>query len=263
MNIELDPEEMMHSNNAFVSNYYSLLNAGVKLPPSFMEYLATFSVAIKSEKTNIKAWIREIMTDLTSLLLQSHVIQEILPFYKDDDLKDYEIEYSHILSEKNKEKPTHLIHHDTIALKYTNDRVSNNNEHWIILSYDSILKNVGNQAFYKGWICSPDKFLELTNISTQLSDTQMVSVLHSVASFSERTLAIGARIMDRIILYASSEMQNWEFKQDLDNFKREMKISLNNTNEDFEKELITRTNEFLNKRGINTSEEEIDITVDN
>lgn len=262
-NIELDPEEMMHSNNAFVSNYYSLLNAGVKLPPSFMEYLATFSVAIKSEKTNIKAWIREIMTDLTSLLLQSHVIQEILPFYKDDDLKDYEIEYSHILSEKNKEKPTHLIHHDTIALKYTNDRVSNNNEHWIILSYDSILKNVGNQAFYKGWICSPDKFLELTNISTQLSDTQMVSVLHSVASFSERTLAIGARIMDRIILYASSEMQNWEFKQDLDNFKREMKISLNNTNEDFEKELITRTNEFLNKRGINTSEEEIDITVDN
>ena len=64
-NIELDPDEMTHSNNAFVSNYYSLIKTGAKLPPSFMEYLATFSVAIKTEKTNIKAWVREIMIDLT------------------------------------------------------------------------------------------------------------------------------------------------------------------------------------------------------
>ena len=94
---------MTHSNNAFVSNYYSLIKTGAKLPPSFMEYLATFSVAIKTEKTNIKAWVREIMIDLTSLLLKGHVIQESTPFYKDDDLKDYENEYSHFLSEKNKE----------------------------------------------------------------------------------------------------------------------------------------------------------------
>ena len=260
-NIELDPDEMTHSNNAFVSNYYSLIKTGAKLPPSFMEYLATFSVAIKTEKTNIKAWVREIMIDLTSLLLKGHVIQESTPFYKDDDLKDYENEYSHFLSEKNKEKPGHLIHHDTIALKYTNDRVSNYNEHWIILSYDSILTKVGNQPFYKGWICSPGKFLEMTNISNPLSETQMVSVLHSIASFSERTLAIGAKIMDRIIQYASSEMQNWEFKHDLDNFKQEMKATFNNTNEDLDKELITRTDKFLKDRGIIIDEDDIDITI--
>lgn len=260
-NIELDPDEMTHSNNAFVSNYYSLIKTGAKLPPSFMEYLATFSVAIKTEKTNIKAWVREIMIDLTSLLLKGHVIQESTPFYKDDDLKDYENEYSHFLSEKNKEKPGHLIHHDTIALKYTNDRVSNYNEHWIILSYDSILTKVGNQPFYKGWICSPGKFLEMTNISNPLSETQMVSVLHSIASFSERTLAVGAKIMDRIIQYASSEMQNWEFKHDLDNFKQEMKATFNNTNEDLDKELITRTDKFLKDRGIIIDEDDIDITI--
>lgn len=262
-NIDLDPDEMAHSNNAFVSNYYSLIKTGAKLPPSFMDYLATFSIAIKTEKSNIKAWVREIMTDLTSLLLKGHVVQESIPFYKDDDLKDYENEYSHFLSEKNKEKPGHLVHHDTIALKYTNDRVANNNEHWIILSYDSILTKVGNQPFYKGWICSPRKFLEMTNISTPLSETQMVSVLHTVASFSERTLAIGAKIMDRIIQYASTEMQNWEFKRDLDNFKKEMKATFNNTNDDFDKELITRTDEFLKNKGIVINEDDVDITVDN
>ena len=154
-----------------------------------------------------------------------------------------------------------MIHHDTIALKYTNDRVSNYNEHWIILSYDSILTKVGNQPFYKGWICSPGKFLEMTNISNPLSETQMVSVLHSIASFSERTLAIGAKIMDRIIQYASSEMQNWEFKHDLDNFKQEMKATFNNTNEDLDKELITRTDKFLKDRGIIIDEDDIDITI--
>lgn len=261
-NIDLDPDEMAHSNNAFVANYYSLIKAGAKLPDSFMDYLATFSVAIKTEKSNVKAWVREIMTDLTSLLLKGHVIQEAIPFYTDDDLKDYEIEYSHFLSEKNKEKPGHLVHHDTIALKYTNDRVAKYNDHWIILSYDSILTKVGNQSFYKGWICSPEKFLEMTNISIPLSETQMVSVLHSVASFSERTLAIGAKIMDRIIQYASSEMQNWEFKLELDKFKKEMKASLNSTNEEFDTELITRTDEFLKNKGIVVNDEDFDITID-
>lgn len=155
-----------------------------------------------------------------------------------------------------------MIHHDTIALKYTNDRIINNNEHWIILSYDGILTKVGNQPFYKGWICSPGKFLEMTYISIPLSETQMVSVLHSIASFSERTLAIGAKIMDRIIQYASSEMQNWEFKNDLDNFKNEMKATLSNIDEDIEKELITRTDQFLKDRGIIIHDEDIDITIE-
>lgn len=261
-NLELNPVEMAHSNNAFVSNYYSLINSGAKLPDSFMDYLATFSVAIKTEKPNTKAWVREIMIDLTSLLLNGHVVQESTPFYKDEDLKDYDNDYSYVLKEKNKVKPGHLIHHDTIALKYTNDKVTKDNEHWIILTYDSVLTKVGNQSFYKGWICSPQKFLEMTNISTPLSETQMVSVLHSVASFSEKTLAIGAKIMDRIVLYASSEMQNWEFKRDLEHFKDEMKARLNNTNEDNDNEIITRTDEFLKEKGIIINEEDFDITVD-
>jgi hypothetical protein len=260
--IELDPVEMVYSNNAFVSNYFSLYNSGCKLPPSFLDYLATFSSAIKTERSDIKGWVREIMTDMSSLLMKGNVNQENIPLYNDEDLKDYENEYSLCLRERNKEKPEHLVHHDTIALKYTNDKVIHDNEHWIILSYDGILTRVGSQPFYKGWICSPIKFLELTNISRQLSETQMVSILHSVASFSERTLAVGAKIMDRIVQYASPEMQTWEFKQELDLFKREMKESLH-SNDDIEKEIIMRTDKFLKDRGIVINEEEIEITISN
>ena len=68
--------------------------------------------------------------------------------------------------------------------------------------------------------------------------------------------------MDRIIQYASSEMQNWEFKNDLDNFKNEMKATLSNIDEDIEKELITRTDQFLKDRGIIIHDEDIDITIE-
>ena len=58
-------------------------------------------------------------------------------------------------------------------------------------------------------------------------------------------------------------MQNWEFKRDLDSFKKEMKATFNNTNEDIDKEIMARTDKFLKDRGIVIDEEEIDITIDN
>ena len=42
-----------------------------------------------------------------------------------------------------------------------------------------------------------------------------------------------------------------------------MKATLNNTNEDIDKEIIARTDKFLKDRGIVIDEEEIDITIDN
>lgn len=259
--LELDPEEMAHSNNAFVSNYYSLLLRGVKLPPTFMDYLSTFSPAIRNEQPQIKNWVRAIMTDISSLLLHGNVQFSKLPTYSSEELKDFETDFSIYLRDKGKVKAGHLIHHDAMALKYINECVRKQGEHWIILSYDGMLTSVGNNEKNDGWICTPQKFLDLTSITIPLSDTEMVSVLHSVASFSERTLAIGAQIMDRIIRYAANDMQRWEFKQELDKFKSEMKSSFSNI-EDPEDELIERTDQFLKSQGIDFNEDAFEEAID-
>lgn len=259
--LDLDPEEMAHSNNAFVSNYYSLLLRGVKLPPTFLDYLSTFSPAIRNEKPQIKKWVREIMTDISSLLLQGNVTFSKFPTYSSEDLKDYETDFSIYLRDKGKEKAGHLIHHDAMALKYINDCVRKLGEHWIILSYDGMLTSVGNNENNDGWICTPQKFLDLTSITIPLSDTEMVSVLHSVASFSEKTLAIGAQIMDRIIRYAANDMQRWEFKQELDKFKSDMKSSFSNI-EDPDDEIIERTDLFLKSQGIEVNEDAIEEAIE-
>lgn len=41
-----------------------------------------------------------------------------------------------------------------------------------------------------------------------------------------------------------------------------MKASLNSTNEEFDTELITRTDEFLKNKGIVVNDEDFDITID-
>lgn len=257
--LNLDPEEMVHSKNAFVANYYSLLKSGAKLPASYMEYLATFSPAIKFEKSNIRQWVREIMTDLTSILMNGHVVQEFMPHYEGNDLRNYETDYSLVLDRKNKEKPHHLVLHDAMALKYINDKVAFGNEHWIILSYDSVLSEVGNNQHYNGWVCTPGRFLDMTQITQPLSETQMVSVLHNVASFGEKTLAVGAIIMDRIIQYSSADMKKWEFRQEIEKFKQEIKNELNNEGDINDKELIKRTDNFLKSKGIDIKEEDIEV----
>ncbi|MBN1971498.1 MAG: hypothetical protein JW870_19190 [Candidatus Delongbacteria bacterium] len=247
--LELNENELIYSGNAFVSNYYALKQAGIKVPEDFMDYLAVYSSAIRTEKGNIKNWVRELMTDIQSILNQSNVEFVSVPFYDHEKCKFFEEEYVYHLSNLEIEKPSHLINHDIWALQFTNDKIVNDNEHWIILTFDRSLIAFGKTEHYKGWITNPIKFLDITEARKALSENKFISLLHTVATYSEQTLSVGARIMDRIIMYASKEVQNWEFKQEIEKFKQEL-ISSTKLDGDYQIEVDKRTDEFLKKKGI-------------
>lgn len=256
--LDLNEKELQFSSNFFVSNYYSLKNQGIHVPNSFIEYLSTFSSAIKTEKSDTKTWIRELMTDVQSILNRLNIQFINVPFYNHDDCKIIEELYSYCLHESNIKKKTHLINHDVWALQYIKDSIIEKAEHWIMLTYDNSLISFSQSENFKGWITNPIKFLSITETSKSLPDTKLVNLLHTVASFSERTLAAGARILDKIVMYASKEMQNWEFKQEIDSFKEELVKSLDySTN--YDNEIIQKTEEFLKEHGIviNIDSEEI------
>ncbi|HZH88332.1 MAG TPA: hypothetical protein VFD78_04055 [Chitinophagaceae bacterium] len=260
--IELNEEELVHSNNAFVANYYALKAQGERLPPTFMDYLCTYSTAIKTERSDVKSWIRAIMTDLQSVLVRSGVEFIDTPFYNEGDCIEFEKEYMYQLEEFEIEKKSRLIKHDTYALQFTNDKIVNDLEHWIVMSYDKSMIAVAKNDHYKGWITNPIKFLDFTETSKPLSETKLVSLVHSVATFSERTLSAGARIIDRVITYASDKMQDWEFKQDMEQFKNEMIETINLDKTDYALEIDKKTDEFLKKHGVVQSEEDENVAVD-
>lgn len=258
--IELNEEELAYSTNAFVANYYALKNKGARLPNTFMDYLASYSSAIRTERTNVKDWVRAIMTDIQSLLVRSNVEFIDVPFYEQGDCRDFEIEYIYYLKSLNIEKKNHLLNHDVYALQFTNDKITKEGEHWIILTYDTSMIAISKSDLYKGWISNPIKFLDLTQNNNSLTETKLVSLIHSFATFSENTLAAGARIIDRIIMYAAPQMQNWEFKKEIEQFKVDLINNLDLENSDFVIQLDKKTDEFLQKHGITLNDHEEDIS---
>jgi hypothetical protein len=248
--IKLSEEELAYSTNAFVANYNALKLQGARVPSNFMDYLCSFSSSIKTERSDIKAWVRAIMTDLQSILGRSNVEFIDVPFYQDNDCKEFEIEYMYQLNKLGMDKKPHLIKHDIYALQFTNDNMIKKGEHWIILTYDTSMISIAKSNLFRGWISNPIKYLDLAESTKPLSESQLISLVHSVASFSEKTLAAGARIIDRVITYAAPEMQNWEFKSEIDKFKSEVIKNIDIDKPDYIAEVDKRTDEFLKKHGV-------------
>ena len=244
--IDLKPEEMQFSNNAFVANYYALKSQNLSMPSSFLEYLATFSTAIKTEHADKSDWIRAITTDIQSMFIQSGIEYLEIPIYENSEFADIKALYEKHLS-KYYHKSDYLIVNDVVALKCINERVLKGNEHWMILTYDNSLIKTSAESFNKAWINNPYNFLDMTELTKELPDSQFCALVHSFAQYSEQTLSIGARIIDRIIYYASDNMQEWQFKQELETLKNDLIKASVNKNMEY---VDSKTDEFLQKHGI-------------
>lgn len=262
--IQLNPAEMIYSNNAFVAHYYSLLRQGIELPATYLEYLSMFSSNILIEK-EYKEWIKSLMTDIQSLFTRTGNVQYLsIPEYESSEIEIIDKTYSEYLEEKGIDKPAKLLKNDVIALKFIDD-MALKGENWLLPTYDSSLIAVAKQTSNHGWVTTPYNFLDMADISKPLDEKEMTSLIHSVAHYSESTLSIGARIIDKIVYYASDKMQNWQFQKELAQFKEEMLKNTSIQSKDYLTEIDSRTDEFLSKHGIkiqNDDENDADIEND-
>ena len=122
----------------------------------------------------------------------------------------------------------------------------------MILTNDKTLINVAKQIETAAWITTPIAFLDMVEISKPMSERDLLSLVHSMAQYSESTLSYGARILDKIVYYASERMQDWEFKQAINKFKRELLDNLSDTKDAYN-EIDRRTDDFLKSHGISLS----------
>lgn len=215
-----------------------------------MEYLKTFSSSIQVERHDYKDWVRSVMTDIQSLLTKSGIEFIQIPFYESGYCSYFETEYAYSLMQKSKKKPKGLIDHDVWALQFTHDEVKDKQKHWAILTFDKSMADVAKKSEYSGWVITPDRYLDLTVGTQSISESQYASLVHSLASSSEKTLSMGARIIDKVVNYASDKMQNWEFKQEFDLFKRNVlsSVDVDSSNEMYE--VDSKIDEFLAKHGV-------------
>jgi len=254
--IDFNENEMQYSNNAYISYYSFMKNNSTGAPGTLLDYLSIFSPSIRTEQSDKKQWVRSIMTDIQSILNRANIDFLTIPLYEYGDCKSIEEDYSNFLHESRTNKKPNLIHHDIHILKYTNESVLNEKETWAILTYDNSLIKFGGLDQYKGWVLSPFCFLDISQTNKKLSETDFVSLLHIFATFSEQTLSLGARIMDKIISYSSKEMQNWEFKQEVEKFKKQMIEEYSAFESESSDNVDTRIEEFLKKHNIKVQTED-------
>lgn len=255
--LDLNAEEMQYSGNAFVANYYRLKKKGASLPSSFLDYLSIFAPAIKAEHSDMRMWRREILTTMQSYFTRYGIEFEEIPPYDADKLETIINQYADYLESEGKTKKMHLLRNDAKVLNHINEKISQDGEHWMMLTYDRTLIDVAQQQKNLGWVCAPTDFIDMTAMSTTSSEETIFSLMHSVASMSERTLSIGARILDNIIMYASKQMQEWEFKQEVEKFKEEMvQRVIKSENRDINGMIEKETEDFLKKHGVNVSDED-------
>ena len=107
------------------------------------------------------------------------------------------------------------------------------------------------------------KTIEISELSKPMSESKLLSLVHSVATFSEKTLSLGARIMDKLITLSSKDIQNWELKVEIDKFKKETIEALNIEDPEVYNIIDTKTIEFINKHGLNIKEGEDNEEIDN
>ncbi len=96
--LALDPQELRFSPNAFISNYFSLKEEGVRVPENLMEYLRTFSPAVLLERSDTKEWVRAIMTDMQTILTKSGIQFIESPKYAHSYCATFEKEYVYCLN---------------------------------------------------------------------------------------------------------------------------------------------------------------------
>jgi hypothetical protein len=243
-------EELQHSPNAFIAHYYALKKIGVKIPGSILEYLKTFSPAVQTEKQDWKSWARSIMPDIQSILTKSGVNFVEIPFYNPEDCANFQQEYTHYLSNRHQQKSRFLMDHDIWALQFTHSETQLGSSHWAILTFDKAMIKVGAGANYAGWIVTPDRFLDITSTNQNISDIQYTSLIHSLAISSDRTLALGARIIDRVVTLASDKLQNWEFKNEFDAFRKNLISEYDLEAINSAQEIDVKVDEFLLAKGV-------------
>ena len=254
-------EELQFSNNAFVAYYYGLKKAGIKTPPTLAAFLNTFSAQISTSGDN-KSIKHAIMTDLQGTLSRIGISFENSKFYEVSNCSVYPV-YKEIVDRIEPQKRTYLLKHDVFALQHMTDKYAEG-EHWILLSFDKTLIEYAKNDVCQFWITNTKKMAELIESTQDLSAVNLENIVHFLASASEHTLSLGAKMIDRIVEYAYKEMQNWEFQQDFIKYKNESlsSIDLEKGKQDLDtlaKELV---NKFLSQKGINIDKIEAELNED-
>ena len=253
-NLDMYGEKLQYSQNRFVAHYYQLKNSDQDVPNSLLAYLTLFSSSVKqATPANSNMLIRRVMTNLQPLFHDYGVEFEETSNIPSKYTKDIETEYAYNLHKLNRSKNTKLIEHDVSAMGHIGRQIAEKYEHWILLTWDRAMISLGKILDQYGWEISPDILYDLAKPYRPISESQLCTLAHAIARTQEVPQSISAQILDRIVYVAGDKIQDWKFKEKIDEFTAELLGRIDLEDEQYNELVSSEIAEFLKRLGIEDS----------
>ena len=256
-------DDLRHSTNGYVAQYYSLRASGQRVPDTIREFLFQFSPAINKFHRNCPEWVRDVMSDLQPALRSYGIEFESLTRVRNNLRKDLEREYTYQLDQLRRVKSGLLIEHDVHVLAHARTRTKENGEARVCLTYDGAMIAVGRLVEGCGWIVSPQDAVDLIQPSLPLDEGKLCALAHSLAVLPERPGDAAARILDRIVVFARERAQDWQFQEQIREFKQDLLARIDLSDLRYEDYIDQETDKFLKAHGIITDRsEDVELSAD-
>lgn len=247
-------DALEYSDNGYITHYYHLRNAGVRVPQTILEYLGNFAHAVLEVNTIIPRWIRNVMTELQRKFSQYNLEFVYIPRTRDIHQIEVETKYAFYLRQWRREKSQRLIDNDVQVLSHVKREVSQKDECWMFLTWDRAMLSVGQETEGCGWVVSPDVANDFASAGLNLTDVELCALAHSLAKTHEEPLIVTARIIDHVAEIADARLQDWEFQNRMRQFSHELYARIDFKSAMYNDVIERETDRFLQEAGIDLSQ---------
>jgi hypothetical protein len=212
------------SENAFVAFYYALKAEGRRAPPSLDVFLRSISRSAPYAARNARRWsdaVTQVMPDLQVAFAQYNVHIQHLDRVARDRYDVLQRAHDLILIAEHRKKSDLLRIHDLHVLAHLDARTLTHDEPWLFLTWDKTMMGVAKRELQRGWIVSPEVAMDFAQPCRNLSETQWSSLAHKLAKVSSPSESLTARIIDNVARLRGDLLQDWEFLNDIAQFRDE------------------------------------------
>lgn len=243
------------SENAFIAYFGSLKAEGRLTDQTLPQFLAAFSRRAASaarESIDLRQAARAAMPEIQSLLA-TYNVPPCRPERKTAFARFGELQRAFDLGcmETGRERQPILREHDVDALAHVARSTENEDESWMMLTWDKTFINVAQKELALAFVLSPDMAMDFAQPCRRLSDTQLCALAHRLARISSPSDELTARILDQVTRLDPEKLKDALFRRHLLEF-RDQAIQLLPTDDDskFHSWIEGQTSTFLKQQNI-------------
>lgn len=221
--------ELIHSENFFVSHFYRMKSVKADMPKSFEEYLNIYSQSRLIDGLSDAENAKKVFSDFDKILNSKDVKTFQFPEFEVEFYKEIEEDIAYLLRDKGKEKVPFLFNNDKFMLALMKKEAIENHPS-IFVTWDGIILEVSMNKPTQGVCTTPDYLSDLLTPYQKIDNVKLVSIAHKMAMHVDIEKKIGSLFLDKLIECASADMPEWKMDKMLEEFKRKMiqSIDLNN-----------------------------------